>query len=225
MRILVAEDEARMAALLRQGLTEEGHQVTLAPDGRQALDYAAAAEFDLIVLDVMLPFVDGFQIARHLRERRNQTPLLMLTARDAPADVVKGLDLGADDYLTKPFSFEILLARVRAVGRRGPIAQPLYLTAADLEMNRTTRELKRAGQSVELTRTESAILELLMLNCGRVVTRDALLESVWGSETDIRGNTLDAFVRLLRSKIETPGRERLIRTVRGVGYSLRPREN
>jgi DNA-binding response OmpR family regulator len=224
MRILVAEDEARMAALLRQGLTEEGHQVTVAPDGRQALDLAAAAEFDLIVLDVMLPYVDGFQIARQLRERRNQTPLLMLTARDTPGDVVKGLDLGADDYLTKPFSFEILLARVRAVGRRGPIAQPLFLEVAGLEMNRTTREVRRGGQPVDLTRTESAILELLMLNSGRVVTRDALVERVWGYDSEIRANTLDVFVRLLRAKIETPGEERLIRTVRGLGYSLRPRE-
>jgi two-component system OmpR family response regulator len=224
MRILVAEDEARMAALLRRGLTEEGHRVTVAPDGRQALDYAAASEFDLIVLDVMLPLVDGFQIVRRLRERRNRTPLLMLTARDAPDDIVKGLDLGADDYLTKPFSFDILLARVRAVGRRGPIAQPLFLEAAGLEMNRATRELRRGAQPIELTRTESALLELLMLNCGRVVTRDALLERVWGYDAEIRGNTLDAFVRLLRGKIERPGQERLLRTVRGVGYALRPPE-
>ncbi len=221
MRILVAEDEAQMAALLRQGLTEEGHHVTIAPDGRQALDFAAAAEFDLILLDVMLPHLDGFQVARRLRESRNQTPLLMLTARDAPGDVVKGLDLGADDYLTKPFSFEILLARVRAVGRRGPIPQPLFLEAAGLRMNRTTHETQRDGRPIELTRTEAAILELLMLNCGRVVTRDALLERVWGCDSDIRGNTVDAFVGLLRAKIETPGQDRLIRTVRGVGYSLR----
>lgn len=224
MRILVAEDEARMAALLRQGLSEEGHQVTIAPDGRQALDYAATSEFDLIVLDVMLPFVDGFQIAHRLRERRNRTPLLMLTARDAPADVVKGLDMGADDYLTKPFSFDILLARVRAVGRRGPVAQHLFLEAAGLNMNRATREVTRGGQPIQLTRTESSILELLMMNCGRVLTRDALLERVWGYDAEIRGNTLDAFIRLLRAKIETPGRERLIRTVRGVGYALRPPE-
>jgi DNA-binding response OmpR family regulator len=223
MRILVAEDEAQMAALLRQGLTEEGHQVTIAPDGRQALDLADAAEFDLIVLDVMLPHVDGFQIARRLREQRNQTPLLMLTARDAPGDIVKGLDLGADDYLTKPFSFEILLARVRAVGRRGPIAQPLFLEAAGLEMDRTTREVRREGRPIDLTRTEAAILELLMLNRGRVVTREALLERVWGNDAEIRSNTIDAFVRLLRAKIETPGPDRLIRTVRGVGYSLGPR--
>jgi DNA-binding response OmpR family regulator len=218
MRLLVVEDERKMADLLRQGLAEEGHSVTVAPEGRGGLAMAEAAEFDLIILDVMLPGLTGFEIAQRLRAGRNQTPVLMLTARDAPADVVKGLNLGADDYLTKPFSFEVLLARIRAVGRRGPIPRPVCLEAAGIVMNQSTREVRRGGRTIELTRTEFAIFEVLMRNAGRVVTRDALIESVWGASSDIESNTLDAFVRLLRAKIEAPG---LIRTIRGVGYSLK----
>lgn len=221
MRILVVEDERRMADLLRQGLTEDGHQVTVAYEGPEGLSMAECARFDLIVLDVMLPRMDGFQVARRLRAQGDRTPILVLTARDSTGDIVEGLDLGADDYLTKPFSFEILLARVRAVGRRGPIPQAVCLKAADLEMNRSTREVRRNSRLVELTRTEYAILEQLMRNCGRVITRDALIETVWGGNSDIESNTLDVFVRLLRAKIEMPGEERLIRTVRGVGYSLK----
>jgi DNA-binding response OmpR family regulator len=218
MRLLVVEDERKMADLLRQGLAEEGHSVTVATEGRGGLAMAEAAEFDLIILDVMLPGLTGFEIAQRLRTGRNQTPVLMLTARDAAADVVKGLNLGADDYLTKPFSFEVLLARVRAVGRRGPIPRPVCLEAAGIAMNQSTREVSRGGRSIELTRTEFAIFEMLMRNAGRVVTRDALIASVWGGSSDIESNTLDAFVRLLRAKIEAPG---LIRTIRGVGYSLK----
>jgi DNA-binding response OmpR family regulator len=219
MRILIVEDERRMAELLRQGLTEEGHRITVATDGREGLSVAESGAFDLIVLDVMLPGVNGFQIVRHLRSRRDQTPILMLTARDATKDIVEGLNLGADDYLTKPFSFEVLAARVRAAGRRGPIPQPVCLEAAGLIMNQSTHEVRRGGRRIELTRTEFAILEVLMRNAGRVVVRDTLIEAVWGSASDIESNTLDAFVRLLRAKIEQPG---LIRTVRGVGYSLQP---
>ena len=217
MRILVVEDQRRMAELLRQGLTEDGHVVTVAPEGREGLSLAESGGFDLLILDVMLPGVSGFEIARQLRARRNQTPILMLTARDSTHDVVEGLDLGA---LTKPFSFEVLLARVRAVGRRGPIPQPVCLAAAGLAMNQGTREVRRGGRAINLTRTEYAILELLMRNVGRVVTRDALIEGVWGGTSDIESNTLDAFVRLLRAKIEEPGQDRVIRTVRGVGYCL-----
>ena len=219
MRILIVEDEPRMAELLRQGLTEEGHRITVATDGRDGLRIAESGAFDLIVLDVMLPGVNGFQIVRHLRGQRDQTPILMLTARDATKDIVEGLNLGADDYLTKPFSFEVLAARVRATGRRGPIPQPVCLEAAGLIMNQSAHEVRRGGHRIELTRTEFAILEVLMRNAGRVVARDTLIEAVWGGASDIESNTLDAFVRLLRAKIEQPG---LIRTVRGVGYSLQP---
>jgi DNA-binding response OmpR family regulator len=222
MRILVVEDERRMAEVLRQALAEEGYTVSVAMDGREGLSLAETGEFDLIVLDVMLPGLSGFEIARRLRANRNQTPLLMLTARDSTKDMVEGLDTGADDYLTKPFSFEVLLARVRAVSRRGPIAQPVCLEVAGLTMNPGTREVHRGGRPIELTKTEYAILELLMRSAGRVVTRDALIERVWGGDSDIASNTLDAFIRLLRARIEEPGQVRLIRTVRGVGYSLKP---
>src|SRR6267378_4665183 len=193
MRILVVEDERSMAGLLRQGLEEEGHAVTLAGDGRNALEMAEAADFDLILLDVMLPGLNGFDVARRLRARHDPTPILLLTARDATADIVQGLNLGADDYLTKPFSFEILLARVRAVGRRGPIPQAVWLQVADLAMNQGTREVRRGDRPIELTRTEYAILELLMRNAGRVISRERLLETVWG-DSDVEANTLDAFV-------------------------------
>jgi DNA-binding response OmpR family regulator len=222
MRILVVEDERRMAEVLRQGLVEDGHLVTVAAEGREGLSLAGSGGFDLIILDVMLPGLSGFEIARQLRAKRNQTPVLMLTARDSTSDIVEGLDIGADDYLTKPFSFEVLLARVRAVGRRGPIPQPVCLQAAGLAMNLGTREVRRGGRRIGLTRTEYAILELLMRNAGRVVTRGTLIEGVWGGDSDIESNTLDAFVRLLRAKIEEPGEVRLIQTVRGVGYSLKP---
>ena len=222
MRILVVEDEARMAGLLRQGLAEEGHAVTVATEGRQALSLAESGPFDLVLLDVMLPGMDGFAIAKRLRAQHNQTPILMLTARDASQDIIQGLDLGADDYLTKPFSFEVLLARVRAVGRRGPIPQSVFLNVADLHLNQSTREVRRGKRQISLTRTEYSILDLLLRNAGRVVPRDTLIESVWGTGADIEGNTLDAFVRLLRAKVEQPGEPKLIHTVRGVGYTLRP---
>ena len=224
MRILVVEDERRMSALLSQGLSEEGHAVTVATDGREGLSLAENGVFDLILLDVMLPGMDGFTIAKRLRARHNQTPILMLTARDATQDVVEGLNLGADDYLTKPFSFEVLLARVRAVARRGPIPQPVCLEVANLSMNHSTREVRRGERQIALTRTEYSILELLMRNAGRVVSRDTLIESVWGAASDIESNTLDAFLRLLRAKVEHPGEGKLIHTVRGIGYSVRQTE-
>ncbi len=220
MRILVVEDERRMAELLRQGLSEEGHSVTVATDGHEGLSLAESDAFDLVMLDVMLPGIDGLTITRRLRARRNQTPVLLLTARDSDNDVVAGLDLGADDYLTKPFSFEVLFARVRAVGRRGAIPQAVSLEVGNLILNQGTRQVVRGAREIALTRTEFAILELLMRNAGRVLSRDSLIESVWGGE-DIESNTLDAFVRLLRQKIEASGEARLLHTVRGVGYTVR----
>ena len=210
-----------MAELLRQGLAEEGHSVVVANDGREGLGIAESSGFDLILLDIMLPGMDGLAIAKRLRERRNQTPILMLTARDTTLDIVEGLNLGADDYLTKPFSFDVLFARVRAVSRRGPIPRPVCLQVADLFLNQSTREVRRGDRPVGLTRTEYAILELLMRNSGRVISRDRLIECVWGGASDIESNTLDAFVRLLRAKIEQPSEPKLIHTVRGVGYCMR----
>jgi DNA-binding response OmpR family regulator len=220
MRILVVEDEARMSTLLQQGLTEEGHFVHVANDGREGLETALSTPFDVIVLDVLLPRMDGFAIVRRLRQAANNTPILMLTARDRMADVVTGLDAGADDYLTKPFAFEILLARLRAIGRRGPIPQSVFLKCADLCMDTTTRRVTRNGQLLNLTPTEYSLLEVLLRNAGRPVSRSVMLQSVWGFDAEVEENTVEAFVRLLRNKIDAPFKSRLIHTVRGFGYCL-----
>jgi DNA-binding response OmpR family regulator len=220
MQLLLAEDEPRMAALLERGLAEEGHQVAVARDGAEALEMARAAAFDVIVLDVMLPRLDGVTVARRLREARNQTPVLMLTARDSDADVIRGLDSGADDYLTKPFSFEVLLARLRAVSRRGAIPQSPVLKAADLRLDPATRDVTRAELPVHLTPREYCLLELLLRNKGRVLPRERILEAVWGYDCDVHENTLEAFVRLLRLKVDLQ-EPKLIQTVRGAGYMIR----
>ncbi|HEY4089724.1 MAG TPA: response regulator transcription factor [Bryobacteraceae bacterium] len=220
MRVLVVEDERRMAALLKRGLTEEGHQVFVANDGVEGFDMARSAEFDILVLDIMLPGMDGLTLARRLREENNQTPVLMLTARDTVANVVAGLDAGADDYITKPFSFEIFLARVRAVSRRGAIPRAVCLEVADLKLNPSTRQVTRGQQAISLTPREFSLLELLMRNHGRVISRDTIVESVWGFDSDVAGNTIEAFVRLLRLKVDS-GEPKLIHTVRGVGYVMR----
>jgi DNA-binding response OmpR family regulator len=220
VRILVVEDERRMAELLKRGLSEEGHQVVVARDGAAGYEIAGAAAFDVIVADVMLPRMDGIAMTRRLRGSRNQTPVLMLTARDAPSDIVQGLDCGADDYLTKPFSFDILLARIRAVSRRGAIPRSVCLEVADVRLDPATREVTRGTDHINLTPREYSLLELLMRNPGRVIGRETILESVWGYGCDVNENTLEAFVRLLRIKIDV--REpKLIHTVRGVGYMMR----
>jgi len=219
MRVLVVEDEPRMAKLLERTLSEDGHNVVVATDGRAGLEFARSTEFDVVVLDRLLPGIDGVAVIRKLREGRNQTPILMLTARDSAADVVKGLDAGADDYLTKPFSIDVLLARVRAVSRRGAIARPVRLKIADLTLDPATRVATRSGQPLNLTPREYRLLEILMRNSGRAVSRDSILESVWGFGTDVTENTLEVFMRLLRVKVDT--REpKLIHTVRGYGYMM-----
>jgi DNA-binding response OmpR family regulator len=220
MQILVVEDERRMADLLEAALREEGHQVVVARDGKEGFEIARGSAFDAVVLDVMLPGMDGIMVARRLRECRNQTPILMLTARDAPADIVKGLDSGADDYLTKPFSIDILLARVRAVSRRGAIARPAVLEVADVRLDPASHGVTRSGKALNLTPREYSLLELLMRNAGRVVSRDTILESVWGYSADVHENTLEVFMRLLRLKVDTSG-PKLIHTVRGFGYMMR----
>jgi DNA-binding response OmpR family regulator len=220
MQILVVEDEGRMAELLEQALHEEGHQVVLARDGREGFEIARYSPFDVIVLDVMLPGMDGLAVARKLRERGNQTPVLMLTARDAPADIVNGLNSGADDYLTKPFSLDILLARLRAVSRRGAIARPTCLQIADVRLDPASRQVTRGGEALSLTPREYKLIELLMRNPGRAINRETILESVWGFGSDVTENTLEVFVRLLRMKVDTRG-PKLIHTVRGFGYMMR----
>ena len=220
MQILVVEDERRMADLLRRTLKEEGHQVIVARDGREGFEIARCSEFDVIVLDATLPVMDGLAVARKLRENRNQTPVLMLTARDAPADIVTGLDAGADDYLTKPFSIDVLLARLRAVSRRGAIPRPVHLEVAGVKLDPATRRVTRGGELLSLTPREYKLLELLMRNAGRVVERETILESVWGFGTDVSENTLEVFMRQLRIKVDS--REpKLIQTVRGFGYMMR----
>ena len=210
-----------MRALVHRGLTEHGHVVEVAGAGPAALEMARATAFDAIVLDVMLPGSSGFDVVRQLREWGLRTPVLMLTARDAVADIVSGLDAGADDYLAKPFSFKVLLARVRALGRRGPAAHGVRLEVADLALDASAHLVTRAGATVPLTRTEFNLLECLMRNVGRVVTRQTLIERLWGGEREVENNTLDAFVKSLRQKLDAGDRPRLIQTVRGVGYSLR----
>ncbi|PYV07423.1 MAG: DNA-binding response regulator [Acidobacteria bacterium] len=221
MRVLIVEDEKRMAGLLKKGLEEENHSVTLAHDGPAGLEMAELYEFDAIVLDIMLPGIDGFEVARRLRRNRNQTPILILTARDAVPDVVKGLDVGADDYLTKPFAFDELLARLRSVARRGSVPRPTLLQVADLTLDPAARQVRRGDQEIHLTPTEYRLLDFLIRRAGRVVSRSAIVEAVWGFNQEVEENTLDAFVRLLRSKVDLGFRQKLIHTVRGVGYTVR----
>jgi two-component system response regulator MprA len=221
MQVLLVEDEPRMAELVERTLSEDGHQVVVARDGREGFEIARCSTFDVIVLDVMLPGIDGVEVARRLRARADPTPVLMLTARDAAADIVSGLDAGADDYLAKPFSFKVLLARVRALGRRGSAAEAVSLRVADLALDTSARLVTRAGARLSLTRTEFNLLECLMRQAGRVVTRQMIVERLWGGERDVGSNTLDAFVKLLRHKLDAGGRPRLIQTIRGVGYCLR----
>jgi DNA-binding response OmpR family regulator len=221
MRILVVEDEKTMAELLRKGLEEENHRVSVAFDGAAALELAGLYEYDAVILDLMLPGVDGYEVARRLRQAQNMTPILVLTARDTVPDIVKGLDAGADDYLTKPFSFEELLARLRAVARRGSSPRPSRLQIADLVLDPASHQVFRGEREIRLTPTEFRLLEFLMRRAHRVVPRNTILEAVWDFEHEVEDNTLDAFVRLLRSKVDTGHRPKLIQTVRGVGYCLR----
>lgn len=221
MRILIVEDEIRMAEQLRKGLEREGYAVLLAHDGQQALDLARTVEYDMMILDWMLPKLDGRQVARRLRQAGIETPVLMLTARDEPIDIVEGLDCGADDYLIKPFAFEVLLARLRALSRRVPTTLPPVLTLADLALDPAARAVHRNGCELKLSAKEFSLLHFLMRRSGQIVPRDRLIEAVWGYGGSIESNTLDAFIHLLRVKIDAPPRPKLIHTVRGVGYSLR----
>jgi len=222
MKLLIVEDEARMSDLLRKGLTEEGHTATCASDGAEGLALARDYEFDVIILDVMMPKLSGYELAKRLRAEKVRTPILMLTARDSVPDIVRGLDLGADDYMTKPFSFEELVARLRAVKRRALAGADTHLRIADLVLDPASREVQRGDDRLALSRTEYNLLERLMYRAGKVVPRRALIESVWGLDRDIEENTLDAFMHLLRNKVDSPGRAKLIHTVRGVGYMVRP---
>jgi two-component system, OmpR family, response regulator MprA len=224
MRILVVEDDKELGEFLRRGLEEEGNRATLVHDGATAVTECLSQPYDVVVLDVMLPFLDGLEATRRIRTQGNRTPILLLTARDAPQDIVKGLDAGADDYLTKPFSFDVLLARLRARTRVARSRTRKAFQVGDLILDTELHEVKRAGRTVNLTRTEFSILECLLSASGRVVTRQALIDDVWGAERDIESNTLDAFMRFLRNKVDGNDQARLIHTVRGVGYCVREQQ-
>jgi two-component system, OmpR family, response regulator MprA len=225
MRILVVDDEPAVRESLRRALALEGYDVELAADGGEALhrieQSGAGSEPDAILLDVLMPRVDGLEVARRMRATGSRTPILMLTARDQVADRVAGLDAGADDYVIKPFALEELLARLRALLRRTDGGSGELLRFADLELDPRTREVTRAGEPVELTRTEFALLELFMLNPRQVLTRSIIFERVWGYDFGYGSNSLDVYVGYLRRKTEVGDRPRLIQTVRGVGYALR----
>ena len=221
MRMLIVEDEVKMAGLIRRGLLEEGHAADVAASGEEATWMAGATEYDAIVLDVMLPGIDGFEVCRRLREADIWAPVLMLTARDSVEDRIAGLDTGADDYLTKPFSFAELLARLRALVRRGPVETPPLVEVGALRLDPRTHQVWRGEAEVMLSQKEFALLETLMRRPGQVVSRYDLLEHAWDYSYENRSNIIDVYIRYLREKIDRPFGVRSIETVRGAGYRLR----
>jgi DNA-binding response OmpR family regulator len=225
MRILIVEDDQRLARQLKKGLEEQSHTVALAFDGHTGLEFALQGNFQVLVLDVMLPGLDGFTIVRRLRNSGNARPILLLTGRDSPEDIVTGLDSGADDYLTKPFSLKVLLARLRALARRKEVDPKTHLQIGEVVLDPSTHSITCGDSPIPLTRTEFQLLEALMRNAGRVMTRERLIEVVWGMEREVESNTLDVFVRQLRVKLEPSGGRKLIHTVRGIGYVMREEES
>jgi len=221
MRLLVVEDESKMADLLRRGLQEDGFAVDLAANGEDGSWMGTENDYDVILLDVMLPDIDGFEVCRRLRAAGRWAPILMLTARDGVQDRVAGLDAGADDYLTKPFSFDELLARVRALLRRGPSERPPVLSVGDLVLDPATRRVSRGDNEIDLTPKEFALLDLFLRNAGEALSRARILEHVWDFAYDGDSNVVDVYIRYLREKIDRPFGRRSIETVRGVGYRLR----
>ena len=221
MRVLIVEDEVKMAALIRRGMRGEGIAADVAINGEDALWMAEATSYDAIVLDLMLPGIDGFEVCRRLRTASVWAPILLLTARDAVSDRVEGLDGGADDYMTKPFSFAELLARLRALVRRGSVERPVELQVGDLRLDPATKRVSRGDSEIELSAKEFAILETFMRRPGQVLSRYALLEQAWDYDYENRSNVVDSYVRFLRRKIDKPFGTDSIETVRGSGYRLR----
>jgi DNA-binding response OmpR family regulator len=221
MRVLLVEDDVRVARVVEQALAEAGHRVDVAYDGIDGLTRAASGAHDLLVLDVMLPEMDGLSVARELRRQRLRTPILMLTARDAIADRVRGLDSGADDYLVKPFALEELLARVRALGRRASDGATEQLQVADLTLDLERHEVHRGDRPIELTAREFDLLAYLMRNAGRVLSKDQITDHVWGYDSQATSNVVEIYVHYLRDKIDRDFPRPLIRTVRGVGYTIK----
>jgi len=220
MRVLIVEDDVKLAALIRRGLTAVGISADVVPDGEQGLVRAGATTYDVIVLDVMLPGKDGFEVCRELREERNWAGVLMLTARGAVKDRVAGLNAGADDYLAKPFSFAELIARVRALARRGAVERPVVLEVGDLRLDRATLRAWRGDTPIDLSGKEFALLEVFMRRPGEVLSRFELLEQAWSYDYENRSNVLEVYVRYLREKIDRPFHRDSLQTVRGVGYRL-----
>jgi DNA-binding response OmpR family regulator len=220
MRVLVVEDEATIADFLVRGLTEQGYAVDHVADGQAALDILASASFDAVVLDILLPKLDGLTVCGRMRERGDHTPVLMLTARDTVDDRVRGLDSGADDYLVKPFAFAELVARIRALSRREPTATNPVLRVGDLQLDTTTRLASRGSRTIELTTKEYALLEYLMRNPNRVLTRTMITERVWNYDTFNVANVIDVYIGHLRRKIDDGHASKLIHTVRGAGYKI-----
>ena len=225
MRVLVVEDQKNVARFIARGLREQAYAVDVAQDGAEGLALAEIARYDLIILDLMLPTIDGFEVCRRLREQGVETPVLMLTARDDKGARIEGLDTGADDYLTKPFDFDELLARMRALLRRGAREyRPPALAVADLELDTNTHGVRRGGREVPLTAKEFALIEYLMRNPGRVVSRAEIAENVWDETFDPFSNTIEVYIARLRKKIDDESETKLIHTRRGIGYVLEPRD-
>ncbi|HKO18657.1 MAG TPA: response regulator transcription factor [Acidobacteriaceae bacterium] len=221
MRILLVEDEPKVSALVKRGLTAERYAVDVSGDGREGLEYTEAYPYDLILLDLMLPSLSGVEVLQRIRRTNQYVPILVLTARDSVDDKVKLFEQGADDYLTKPFAFAELLVRVKALLRRGPVNRSSTLRIGDLELDRLTQQVKRRGKRVELTAKEYALLEYLMQNPDRVLSRNMIIEHVWDQSFDGITNIVDVYVRHLRSKIDEEDDHKMIRTVRGTGYMIR----
>ena len=221
MRILVVDDDVRLCSVVARGLTEEGYAVDTANDGGEGQYLAEINAYDLVILDVMMPKADGVTVCRNLREQNNESTILMLTAKDAIADRVNGLDAGADDYLVKPFAFDELVARVRALTRRSAPTRSTDLAVGDLVLNTVTRQLQVSDSAVELTTKEYAVLEYFMRNPGAVITRGMIEEHAWNNDFDSVSNLVDVYIRRLRSKIDQPGEQSSIETIRGAGYRMR----
>lgn len=224
MRILLVEDEEKVSRFIVRGLEAERFAVDAVFDGDSGLEMASTYTYDLIILDLMLPGMSGTGVLRHIRRANDHVPILVLTARDAVADKVEHFEAGADDYLTKPFAFAELLVRVKALLRRGAVSRTSLLRVADLELDRLSQQVKRAGQRIDLTAKEYALLEYLMLNAGRVLSRTMIIEHVWDQSFDGATNIVDVYVRHLRNKVDNPHQRKLIRTVRGLGYVIRDEE-